>query len=190
MGRKEALSKYAEAKSKGLVDSDIIPILDIINRSSKYYTTSSCSGRIVVMEIPEIGNKREASFLGKWHSTVNVEDIQMAILKYKSGLLYLLVQSSILHVVAENLEYGKILLNIAKNCGFKYSSIKGISEFGNVLIEILSTEHLAIPLGKDGSLKVCEEDISFFTEIANITLRRIKMKLSCLEKELLNSLPP
>ncbi len=181
--RKEALKKYENAKKEGKVDKDIINLLDLINSFSHFYTTSSCSGRIVVISIPEIGDKKNAVFLGKWHSMVDVEDVRNAIEKYENGYLFLLMQSPIIHVVCEDLNHAKSLMQIALECGFKYTSIKKIDKRG-VLIEILSTENLHIPLGIDGRIIVDGKDIEFFVEMANKMLLRSKRKLKCLERKI------
>ncbi len=187
MSRDAAIGKYEEAKREGKVDEDIVPLLDLINYRTPYYTTSSCSGRIVVMQLPRLGDKKNAEFLGKWHREVRVDEIRDAISKYRDGLLYLFVQSSIIHVVARNMEDANLLLTLAREAGFKYSSLKNVKDEG-ILIELLSTEHMEIPLGIDGEIKICEGDIPFFTDMANATLRRVKYKLSKLEEKI-SSLP-
>jgi len=40
-------------------DEEIVPIISEINIFEGFFTTSSCSGRIVLISIPEIGAKRE-----------------------------------------------------------------------------------------------------------------------------------
>ena len=63
-GKKSAIKKLEKAHDAGEVDKGILPILNIINKSENYYTSSSCFGRIVVLEIPDIGDKKNAEFLG------------------------------------------------------------------------------------------------------------------------------
>jgi len=188
MSREVAMRKYKLAKESGEVDIDIIPLLDKLNALEEYYTTSSCSGRIVIMEIPEVGDKINSKFLGKWHRQVNVSEVKEAIASYSSGNLYFLVQSAILHVVSKDINSAMKLIKIGKETGFKYSSIRVINDAG-VLVELLSTEHLQIPLGTAGKLKVCSEDIAFFVTIANKLLARIKNKLSRLEEKISCLLP-
>jgi len=188
INRREALEKYEEAKKKGEVDEDIVSLLDTINSSKNYYTTSSCSGRIVLFQIPEIGDKVNANFIGKWHREVEYEEIKKALEDYTKGYLFLLVQSAIIHVVADSLERGKEMIALALESGFKYTSIKNIKN-GKVLVEILSTENIHIPLGKNGELMVDEKALEFFVEMANKTLQRIKRKLKNLEKNLRRVLP-
>ncbi len=188
MDRKDALKKYEEHKSKGLVDEDIIPLLEKINSLECCYTTSSCSGRIAIMQIPEIGDKKNAVFLGKWHREVDLQKILVAVRKYERGYLFLLLQSAILHVVCESFKTSERMIKIALDSGFKYTSIKSVKN-GKVLIEILSTENLHIPLGYDGKIIVKEEELEFFVRIANMMLKRIKLKLEKFERKI-SSLEP
>ena len=183
MDRKTALEKYEIAKNTKKVDKDIISILEIINATQEYYTTSSCSGRIGIMEIPRIGDKVNAKFLGKWHWEVNFEELIRTISNYKNGELFFLVQSAIIHVVAKDIEHATIILKISRNVGFKYSTIHDIKQQGT-LVEVLSTENLNVPIGESGELLVDEKYLRFLLKQGNETLRRIKQKLYNLETEL------
>ncbi len=186
MERKEALKKLEEARKRGEVDEDILSILEILNSSSHFYTTSSCSGRIVIMQLPEIGDKKNAVFLGKWHHEVGIEDILNSISNYSEGYLFMLVQSSIIHIVADSLQSAREIMRIALESGFKYTSIKVIKNNGT-LVEILSAENLHIPLGERGELKIGYGEIEFFTKMANLMLRRIKQKLKIFEEKIKSS---
>ena len=44
----------------GGADEEVKGILEKINRRDGFFTTSSCSGRIVLIWLPEIGAKKEA----------------------------------------------------------------------------------------------------------------------------------
>ena len=89
-GKKNALESIEKACHIKKVDDGILPILHLINASSSYYTSSSCAGRIVLLEIPNIGNKKEAVFLGKWHRTIDQDEIKKAVEKANRGLIWLL----------------------------------------------------------------------------------------------------
>ncbi len=183
MDKKEAMEKYEEHKSRNLVDKDIIPLLEKINKLKCCYTTSSCSGRIALLQLPEIGDKKNAIFIGKWHRNVNLEEVIESLKKYKDGYLFFLVQSSIIHVVCEGLENARRMITIARDAGFKYTSIKSIKN-GKILVEILSTENLQVPLGVDGEIKIDKENIKFFVNMANKILQRIKRKLQIFEERI------
>jgi len=138
---------YEEQKKKALerlhimgADEEVVEILEALNRLDDFYTTSSCSGRVALICIPEIGAKREAEFIGKWHRAVTKEEVAEAIKAPKKGDLWLISQSPILHVSCRGLEKARALLRVAIESGFKYSGIKAISkDNGKIMVEIMST---------------------------------------------------
>ena len=176
---------FEEQKKKALerlrirgADEEVAEIIEVLNRLDNFYTTSSCSGRIALICIPEIGAKREAEFIGKWHRAVTKEEVSEAIKAPKQGELWLLSQSPILHVSCRGLEKAKVLLRIAIESGFKYSGIKAISkDNGKVMVEIMSTERMDVPLGKDNEIFCSDTYIAYIVQKANFMLTRGKAKL-------------
>jgi len=164
-------------------DEEIAGIIEKINSFDDFFTTSSCSGRIVLICLPEIGAKREAKFIGKWHRPVTKEEVLDAIKNSagasEKGEIWLLSQSPILHVACRDLEKAKALLRIAIESGFKYSGIKAISSKDRkVAVEIMSTERMDVPLGRDGMLFCSEGYIDFVLSKSNFMLERGKEKLN------------
>lgn len=180
-----AMEKLEEALRLELVDKDVIPLLEKINSREEYFTTSSCSGRIAVMQMPDFGDKVNARWLGKWHREVGLEEVLEAVRKHDGGMLWLMVHSPILHVASKTLEDAVRLLNVGVLSGFKNSSIKSISH-KKLVVEIHSTERLDIPLGEDGELWVGEDYLARAVEMANRQLRRAKGKLKKLEENVEN----
>ncbi|ACS32657.1 Conserved hypothetical protein [Thermococcus gammatolerans EJ3] len=178
-----AMEGLRRALEEGKVDEDIITLLEKINALENYFTTSSCSGRISVMEMPHFGDKVNSVWLGKWHREVTVEEVLEAVVRHSKGQLWFLVRSPILHVGARTLEDAVKLLNLAIGLGFKYSNIKSVSH-KKLLVEIRSTERMDVPLGSDGELWVDEAYIEKIVTIANDQLRRFKRKLKRLEEEI------
>ena len=179
----KAMEGLRKALAEKKVDEDIISLLEKINSLENYFTTSSCSGRISVMEMPHFGDKLNSVWLGKWHREVAFEEVMDAIKRHREGQLWFLVRSPILHVGARTLEDAVELLNLAIDLGFKYSNIKSISH-RKLLVEIRSTERMDVPLGEEGELWVNQDYIKRITTIANDQLRRFKGKLKRLEKEI------
>ncbi len=183
-GQKErAMEGLKQALAEDKVDHDIIPLLERLNALDDYFTTSSCSGRISVMEMPYFGDKVNSVWLGKWHREVTVEEVFEAIGKHRSGQLWFLVRSPILHVAARTMDDAVKLLNFAIGLGFKYSNIKSVSH-RKLLVEIRSTERMDVPLGEDGELWMSEEYIGRIVNLANAQVRRFKGKLKRLEEEI------
>ena len=180
--KEKAMEGLRQALAEGKVDRDIIPLLEKINALENYFTTSSCSGRISVMEMPHFGDKVNSVWLGKWHREVSEEEVLEAIGMHGKGQLWFLVRSPILHVGARTLEDAVRLLNLAIGLGFKYSNIKSVSH-KKLLVEIRSTERMDVPLGSDGELWVSEEYIERIVAMANDQVRRFKARLKRLEEE-------
>ena len=181
-GKKIALAKLTKAKMEKKVDEGIEPILDIINNSNDYYTSSSCYGRIVLLEIPNIGDKKRAKFLGKWHKTIDVDELYSAAKMAKIGQIWLLSQSPIIHISAKTNESADRLLKIAISCGFKNSGLKSLGR--KIVIEICSTERLDVPVGNDGILFSSNKHLELLTCISNEILKKSTEKMQKLEKEL------
>ena len=181
-GKRIALEKLSKAISVNQVDSGILPILDIINNSDEYYTTSSCFGRIVLLEIPVIGNKKEAKSLGKWHREIEINELIAAAENAKDGQLWILSQSPIIHVSTKSYDAAEKILKIAIACGFKNSGLKSIGR--RIIIEILSTERLDAPIGKNGKLFCTNKHLGLLVDISNEIMEKSTLKLSKLEKNL------
>ena len=181
--KKQTLKKIEKAKKEKLVDEGIIPVLDIINNSDDCYTSSSCYGRIVLLELPEIGDKKNAEFLGRWHSKVKTEDVFSALKKSSGkGQLWLLAQSPIIHVYTRTLGSADHLLKKAVACGFKHSGFKSSEK--SIIVEIASTERLDCPVGMNGEFYCDEKFIDLLVDISNQIFDKSVLKLEKLEKAL------
>ena len=178
--KREALVSLFTAMGEGKVDADIIELLLLINSIKGIYTTSSCSGRIGILEEPALGAKPLSRWLIKAHRPIEFEEAKNALKNAEKGLIFLKSQPPIFHIVAEDLERAKKLHELGLASGFKYTTFKVISK--RYLVEINATEYLTAPLGKDGKVLVDDEYLSFAVELGNDMLRRSKGRLPRLEK--------
>lgn len=181
-GKKRALQKLNQAINENKVDETILPILNLINESTDYYTSSSCAGRVVLLQLPQIGDKQNAQFLGKWHRTIDSDEITASSKKADVGQLWLLAQSPIIHLTAKTTEAANSLLKIAISCGFKNSGLRSLNK--KIVVEICSTERLDAPIGKDGVLFCNDEYIELLVSIANDVLKKSHEKLIRFEENL------
>ena len=146
----QALASLAAACDSQEVDRKILPILSRINAHSEYYTLSSCAGRILLLQIPRLGDKRHAVFLGRWHEVTSTEEVTAAAAKATEGVLWLLGQSPILHIGAHSLQAAEVMVKLGNAAGFKNSAIRSLGK--RVIVEVASTERLDAPIGRDGVL--------------------------------------
>jgi len=181
-GKKSAIAKLKKALNEDMVDEKILYLLDIINQSEKFYTSSSCAGRTVLLQIPEIGDKKNATFLGKWHRTIESSELLVAVKKAKKGQLWLLAQSPIIHITTKTSLDAENMLKTAISCGFKNSNLKSIGK--KIVLEICSTERLDAPVGKNAILFCNDEHLDLLIDISNDVIKKSNLKLDKLQKEL------
>lgn len=173
--KERALESLENACKDDQVDKGILPILELINKFEGYYTSSSCAGRINLLEIPSIGDKKNAKFLGKWHRIIEPEELSEVVNEAKKGQLWLLAQSPIIHIVADTYERADKMVKTAISSGFKNSGVKSIGK--KIVAEVCSTERLDAPIGMNGSLFCNEEYLQLLVSIANEVLDKSNKKL-------------
>lgn len=150
---------------QGFIDEDIKCLLKVLNAKG-YETTSSCSGRIVL--ITKSGDKGTARWIFKSHDNVQGEKIFQLI--HDNSPVWFLQEPMILHVKAKDLESAQKLLSTAKDSGLK---ISGITSIKNCTLEIRGTERMETLLDKSCS----KEYISVLVEEANKRLLKTKEKI-------------
>jgi tRNA wybutosine-synthesizing protein 3 len=164
-GKKNAISKLEKAITEDSVDEGVLYTLDLINSIEEYYTSSSCFGRIVLIEIPKIGDKKKARFLGKWHKKISINDIQNSSKKAKKGQIWLIAQPTIMHIIAKNFEAADKILKIAISSGFKNSAFKTVSK--RIVVEIKGTERMDFPMGENGKIFYNMNQLELVKNISN-----------------------
>ena len=179
--RKKSILEKKDKASKGSWDVRITMLCNKLNYISHYYTTSSCSGKTVIME--EKTGKDGTYYLWNNHELINFEELkgvldeicskfftsrtlktrptlpnseQISKLTKKSikenFVIKLKSESPILFVACENINYAKDLLEKSIKSGFKESGIKITNKL--IGVEIRSGEKLEFPLIKNSKLLV------------------------------------
>ena len=79
--RKESVLSKLDKSSKGKWDSKVKNLCNKINSLDNFYTTSSCSGRIILM----IDQKKKGSslFLKIWHDKISFKELEDALKSLK-----------------------------------------------------------------------------------------------------------
>ncbi len=168
---------------EGLVDNEIIPILKKINDLEDYYTTSSCIGRIGILEIPKDKNpKLYSRWLIKCHHYPTFEEIKSSIKDF-SGYLIFVMNSPILHVACKDIESAKKLLDLAIHSGLKSSSIKSVSK-RRVIVEILTTYKVDSPIGENNLLYISDDYLKFLLDYSIKKLKKSRDLLFNWDKKL------
>ncbi|HEX17038.1 MAG TPA: hypothetical protein ENG60_01295 [Thermoplasmatales archaeon] len=180
--KEKAEKALEDALKKDKVDEDIKDLLSFINACEDLFTTSSCSGRVVIIEVPFPGAKPGARFLGKWHGKVDKGKVLRALRSSREGFLFFMVHPPIIHVVARDPEIAEKMVKAGLSSGFKNSGMRAFK--GKILVELRSTERLDVPIGKDGELMVSEDYLELLCEIANLMIEKGKRKINILRKNM------
>jgi len=175
-----ALSKLLTARDKGLADVLVSSLVDAINKSDSYYTTSSCSGRIVVSQADVLNKKSSFSFLGKWHETVTLSAVEDAVERYEDGVLWFKFEPMILHVCCKDIDSASRFLEIVYRSGFKRSGVYQLK--GKIMVEVHGTSGFSVPAGSLGEVFVSSEYLRFLVGLANMKMKGNLEKLNNLEK--------
>lgn len=179
--KRQFLNKPDKSLAKQ-IDKAILPLVRIINSKSFFYTTSSCSGRIILMK--ETGKKQENAFLFRTHEKNTLKEIKKAIdsaaKKYK-GTIYLKHEPCIMHVACRNLEMAIKLVSVARSAGWKKSGVFSIKK-DKVMCELVSTEILSAPVMNKGEMIVSDKYLKILVNECNNKLMRTRTKIKKLER--------
>lgn len=173
--RDRALTALTHACQTNEVDTQILPLLTQVNTNPHYYTLSSCAGRILLLQLPAIGDKRHAVFLGCWHQPINIDDVTTALQQATTGTIWLLAQAPIIHLGTDTLQAAETMVKNGNSAGFKNSAIRSLGK--RIIIELASTERLDTPIGLDTTCYCPPAYLSLLITISNEVLQRSAEKL-------------
>ena len=182
--KSNAMKKLESALSEGLVDEDVISVINSFNSHPDIFTTSSCAGRIQLIILPDIGRKDSVQRRKTWHREVTIDDVEGAISEFEipdNSIVILQAQSPIFHLSCRTLELAIKLRGIVHGQGWKYSSlITGNDEKWNV--EILSANRIDNLLFRKGVISPPGKGrLNFIIEESNKILVRAQARLEALE---------
>ncbi|MBW2966500.1 hypothetical protein KY342_05335, partial [Candidatus Woesearchaeota archaeon] len=172
--QKKTFLKKIDKSKKGDIDKEIISLVNKINKSKNYYTTSSCSGRIVLL-MKKLGRKKGSKWIFSSHKKVNFKEIKKSLQNIPKQDVYFRFEPLILHVSAKTIEDAQRLVNSARDIGFKRTGIQ--STKNRIVIEIASTEILNAIISRKGKLLVEDDYLKILIQEANKRLERTKEKI-------------
>jgi len=143
--KSEKIKELKQHEDSGKADLQIMPLVHKINSASDLVTTSSCFGRIILLEYELDEGKKTADFHKKWHRIVSSEEVELALSEYTDERqLWFKVDPFILHVAAKNLKAAQGFLKLVRSVGVKRGGIQSIGK-DKVMIEIQGNGIMAIP---------------------------------------------
>ncbi|XP_049455420.1 tRNA wybutosine-synthesizing protein 3 homolog isoform X2 [Epinephelus fuscoguttatus] len=163
--KKQCLNKLDLSK-KGSVDEDIAHVVSLLNSFEEFFTTSSCSGRIILIDgAPDSSDvhKQNCFWLFVSHQKCKSDDL-ISALANSSGEAVLKFEPFVLHVQCRRLEDAQ-------------------------LMAVRSTHSLEVPLSHAGKLLVDHEYIHFLTQIANQKMEENLRRIHRFHQNLQSALP-
>lgn len=167
-----------DKSKKGSVDADIKLLVERINKSDDFYTTSSCSGRIVLMN--KKGKRKDMNdWLLAEHTTITSEQYETAMSSEGKEEVWMMQEAPIMHICARDMHNAEHFMEVCRTAGFKRATI--ISVTPRIIIELLGSEKMETVIFAEGQNFVSEEYRDTLIKHANDKLTKSKAKLKRLE---------
>jgi tRNA wybutosine-synthesizing protein 3 len=181
--RKAAVLSKLDKSSIGEWDKRIKGLCEKINKLPYFYTTSSCSGRIILMIQQE--KKENDLFLKTWHDKISFNELKSALdelCKLKKKIVKFKFEPPIIHVACRELKNATQILEKAKYLGFKRSSILTCDR--NIVVELNTSERLEFPIINNGKILVDDEFLKLVVKTSHQKLESGWRKIESLEKNM------
>ncbi|MDT7891319.1 MAG: hypothetical protein RQ952_01105 [Thermoproteota archaeon] len=167
------IKRLMKEDSEGRTDKDIMDLLNLINSSQNFYTLSSCSGRIQIIEGRNYSKRKELRSIAKFHYGITKEDLMNSFQNIKGDYAWISLQPPIIHIAAKSFDDAIKLLKIARTSGFKHSGIQAKNP-DRYVIELNSSFRLDIPLRYKGVNLIKQEELDLLVELLNENLKLAK----------------
>jgi len=162
---------------KGAVDEKIKPLISKINSKKEYYTTSSCSGRIMILAEGE--TKKDTKWIFVSHDKITFKQLKNSLKKIPKQTLWFRFEPMILHAACNLIDSAQKLVDMAKNAGFKKSGIMATSK--RIVVEIRGTDFISAPIAFNGKISVDNDYLKVLINEANKKLKRNDGKIKKLK---------
>ncbi|MCE4611406.1 MAG: hypothetical protein F7B17_05490 [Desulfurococcales archaeon] len=154
-----------EERLIGYLDPGAERFLRSMNEPPKLYTTSSCTGRITVVEGRFHWLRDGARIVYKTHTHITVYELKRVLSRpFKD--LWLKATGPIVHLRAATIDCALQVLDASRRAGFKHSGIisRGVEGF---TVEVMSSLQLHAPLRIEGEDLYSPEALESLVALAN-----------------------
>ncbi|MBD3318561.1 hypothetical protein GF342_01490 [Candidatus Woesearchaeota archaeon] len=169
---KKALLDRTDHSTKASLDEPIQPLVEYLNAQEEYVTTSSCSGRLVLLASKQF-EKKNSKWLFVSHDPVTTT---LASYLNKAPDLWYVAEGAILHVKCRDNNAAHAFLSAAKAAGFKRAGIISLKK--PLVIELISSERIIAPLVENSTILVTPSYLNTLVRLGNTLLKQTHTKLS------------
>ncbi|KAJ5075041.1 tRNA wybutosine-synthesizing protein [Anaeramoeba ignava] len=163
-----AMERLQKAKEDKEVDEDAVPFLDIINSHPRYFTSSSCYGRINVIYLPT-KSKKDSDFVGKWHRKVSFEEVKKVI-ENSQPPLWFKMEPYIIHITCCSIDDAANLLELKQKLGQKRGGIFSLKN-NRIQIELEGTNRMEVPVKTD-NFQIDDNYLRILIDLANVRFEK------------------
>jgi tRNA wybutosine-synthesizing protein 3 len=163
------LAGLENARKEMVVDEGVNKYLDAINAHPDYVTSSSCYGRVVLINLPD-KSKKNSEFVGRWHHEVDGEEVWKALEETDGEHVWFKVDPLILHISCSGIDAAKKVLEAKMRAGMKRGGIFHIAD-NRVQIELVGTHGMELPI-KTEKILVSKDYFSLLIKEANLKFRK------------------
>lgn len=175
---KRAILNRADLSKKGSIDAEIRDIVTRINEKEDFCTTSSCAGRITLLERKSL-KKIDANWLLASHQPVCFDEIKKQMKSEHD--VWLMQESCILHVFCRTLTAAQRFLNICHAIGFKRS---GIFNTKHIMIEMMGNEKVEAIVIKQGKVLIDDDSLAVYINECNTRMLKNRKRMETLYEAL------
>lgn len=136
------LQLWEKAKVEGKADERMIPTVNFVFSKPGFFTTSSCSGRLVLLRLDAKEAKKPKAFFAKWHSMPEFHEVWKKLNEESSQNLWFKQEPFMLVIGTNNLENAKKIMKICRNNGVKKVGIMS-AEDGKFLVEVFGSNYMS-----------------------------------------------
>ncbi len=180
--RKEDVLLKLDKSHKSSWDEKIADLCNKINSLKDYYTTSSCSGRAVLLIDQD--QKESDLFISVYHDKISLkklkEDLEMALKKRKN--IKFKLEPCILHVNCRSLENAEKICSLGRLAGWKKIGIIGMKN--SFSVELNGTDRLEFPVINENKILTDDDFLKIIVDESNKKLEKSWIKIKKLEKSI------
>ncbi|EDV27472.1 uncharacterized protein TRIADDRAFT_53200 [Trichoplax adhaerens] len=141
---------------KGSIDAKILSLVQLINENKDYFTTSSCSGRIMIFRKVNQLKSKNCESLFVTHDSITEDDVNFLLNGQIEDSVIFKFEPFVLHVQCRTMNHARLLLKVALTSGFRNSGIV-LGKKERLIVAVRSTQTLEVPLTNQGAMLISQD---------------------------------
>ncbi|KAL4239799.1 tRNA methyltransferase tyw3 [Mactra antiquata] len=186
--QKKTCLSSVDLSRKGSIDAPILDIVQFINEQANFFTTSSCSGRLLVIDndVDGLIKKQGCKWILTSHDCIMLDALKEKLVNIEGNAVFKF-EPFVMHIQCRSLDDAQLMLRTAVGSGYRNSGIS-VGNKGKFITAIRSTHSLEVPLTNCGKLLVSNEYLEFLVNTGNNKMKENLLRIDRLFTTLKSSL--